>query len=65
MFMKLLPIQVKGTGSSGELVVEIKSDEDLEAELKRRGLPLSVFGCDVPKSSIRGGMFYPKGLPPV
>jgi hypothetical protein len=36
--MRLLPIQVQGSGKGGALVVEIKQ-EDLARELEARGLP--------------------------
>jgi hypothetical protein len=47
MCMRLLPVQVMGSGKDGSLVIEIKQEE-LMAELEARGLPPIVFDKNVP-----------------
>jgi hypothetical protein len=52
MYPRLMPLQVHGAGPRGELEFNINtrqlSRDQLETELKERGLPLSVFGIDKP-----------------
>jgi hypothetical protein len=49
MYMKLLPVQVMGSGERGELELSVKlSREELQRKCEERGLPLFVFGIDVP-----------------
>jgi hypothetical protein len=47
MFMRLLPVQVQGTGQHGELEMIIKRDE-LARKLEEEGLPAFVFGVELP-----------------
>jgi hypothetical protein len=47
MYMKLLPVQVQGSGENGSLVVNIKK-EDLAKRLEERGLPPLVVDVPVP-----------------
>jgi hypothetical protein len=47
MYMRLLPIQLQGSGENGALVVTIRK-EDLQRKLEERGLPRLMFGADVP-----------------
>jgi Sigma-70 region 2 len=49
MYTKLLPLQVRGPAQDGSLVMDMKiTMEELRRRLEERGLPLSVFGTDVP-----------------
>jgi hypothetical protein len=49
IYVKLLPIQLRGPGSDGEVVVKAKlTMEELKQKLVERGLPPFVFGDDVP-----------------
>jgi hypothetical protein len=47
MFMRLMPVQIQGTGAQGELVVKVSRD-DLARKLEERGLPPMVIGRDIP-----------------
>src|SRR5262249_3469369 len=59
IFPKLLPLQVRGPGLDGRLVLELKHErltpEQLTKQLEERGLPLSVFGIDKPQLGLNGG----------
>jgi hypothetical protein len=50
MYMRLLPIQVQGTGQNGALQLNINiKREDLARRLEEHGLPTMIFGIDVPQ----------------
>jgi hypothetical protein len=49
IFPRLLPLQVRGPGERGELLVKTElTMEELRRALQARGLPVSVFGADIP-----------------
>jgi hypothetical protein len=48
MYVRLLPVQLHGTGKDGELVLQIKREE-LAQKLIEHGLPPTVLGIDLPK----------------
>jgi hypothetical protein len=47
MFMRLLPVHIKGSGEHGELILEVRHEE-LVRKMEERGLPPIVFGVDEP-----------------
>jgi hypothetical protein len=49
VYPRIMPIQISGTGKHGEIELNVKfSREQVQAELAKRHLPLSIFGYDAP-----------------
>jgi hypothetical protein len=47
IYVRLMPVQIRGTGPTGELVVQFQQEE-LPKHLEDRGLPVSIFSRDMP-----------------
>jgi hypothetical protein len=65
LWPRLLPLQIQGSGSHGEIELNVKlSSEELTQKLRERGLPLAAFGIDKPMLELEAASSRPSQFDP-